>query len=432
MSQERNIFVFDTNKCVACHACVLACNFENNLPPNNNWRMVHANSGTDQPDIPALNLSIACNHCETAVCMINCPANAYTRDEASGAILIDDQKCIGCKYCTWACPYDAPKYAAVKGIIHKCTFCVHKLEEEEEWNPACTKLCPTGALSFQRIDADEPIVSDERILPNYDLNPSLKLIERRSLVLLPREVTDALKHNKTDEEVPLIPRKKLSLRKDWSLALFSFMSTLLFVLFVSHQFQVIAIDKWLFIGGLVTAFAFSLFHLGKVFRAYRSFINLARSWLSREVLFFTLFSIAASVSFIYEHILLGWVAVVIGLLLLIAIDMVYHVLGKEHATKLHSAHTILTGLFLSAFLLSLPNLWLMLGALKLVLYASRKYRKWSVHNNWQKGLASLRLDLLLTIPLILWWIEPAHLEQWVLLSFVIGEAIDRAEFYEER
>ena len=59
---------------------------------------------------PVINLSLACNHCESAVCMEGCPASAYSRETLTGAILLDEKKCIGCRYCQWNCPYDAPKF----------------------------------------------------------------------------------------------------------------------------------------------------------------------------------------------------------------------------------------------------------------------------------------------------------------------------------
>ena len=78
--------------------------------------------------------------------MENCPALAYTRDKKTGAVILHAEKCIGCKYCTWACPYDAPKFNPKTRIIEKCTFCNHRILDTLK--PACANLCPTGALDF--------------------------------------------------------------------------------------------------------------------------------------------------------------------------------------------------------------------------------------------------------------------------------------------
>jgi Fe-S-cluster-containing dehydrogenase component len=144
---ERNIFIFDQNKCVGCHACVVACMNENGFQSPDQWRNIHQSQEFHFPSLPLFYLSLACNHCEDAPCLKNCPALAYSRDEKTGAVIHHPEKCIGCKYCTWACPYDAPKFNSKTGIVEKCTFCNHRIEENLK--PACANLCPVGALDFK-------------------------------------------------------------------------------------------------------------------------------------------------------------------------------------------------------------------------------------------------------------------------------------------
>jgi len=145
---KQPIFTFDPNKCVGCGACTVACMNENGFQYFGSWRSVDSSSSF--PELPLFYLSMSCNHCEDAPCMKNCPALAFFRTEKSGAVLVDQDKCIGCKYCTWACPYDAPKFNKNLGVIEKCTFCDHRLEQGIE--PACSQLCPTDALGFEISD----------------------------------------------------------------------------------------------------------------------------------------------------------------------------------------------------------------------------------------------------------------------------------------
>ena len=141
---SRKSFLFDLNKCVGCHACVVACTIENQTLPETVWRDINSFNPSGNPDIPLFHYSLACNHCDDPPCLKNCPALAYSKDFITGAVIHFANKCIGCKYCTWACPYDAPKFNEKTRIIEKCTFCNHRIEEDLK--PACANLCPTGAL----------------------------------------------------------------------------------------------------------------------------------------------------------------------------------------------------------------------------------------------------------------------------------------------
>ena len=160
---ESKGFIFDYSKCVACHACLVACYNENHTQPPISWRQVQAHNKLKVPLSGFINLSIACNHCEDAPCLKACPAKAYHKDSVTGAIIHTADKCIGCTYCTWACPFDAPKYNAGKGVVEKCNFCNDRLKLGAI--PACTNACPTGALSFDNIEiveiADAPGMSNK-------------------------------------------------------------------------------------------------------------------------------------------------------------------------------------------------------------------------------------------------------------------------------
>jgi len=146
-------FYFDANLCIGCKACQVACKDDNDLDIGILWRkVVEVQSGGWIPQGPfwaqnigAYYLSIACNHCEKPICEEVCPAQAITKRD-DGIVLIDQDKCIGCRYCEWACPYAAPQYQADKGKMSKCDFCYQYVDEG--LSPACVAACPMRALDF--------------------------------------------------------------------------------------------------------------------------------------------------------------------------------------------------------------------------------------------------------------------------------------------
>jgi DMSO reductase iron-sulfur subunit len=138
-------FILDLGRCVGCGACVLACRLENQLPENVTWRRVLPFNLERYPGGPAYHFSLACNHCDHPACQLACPAGAYQK-RANGIVLIDQNKCIGCRYCEMACPFGAPSYDADEGVMTKCHLCVDRINIE--LSPACMDACPTEALSL--------------------------------------------------------------------------------------------------------------------------------------------------------------------------------------------------------------------------------------------------------------------------------------------
>lgn len=140
----------DQKLCVTCNACVLACKNENAAPEGEArcWTVQ-----VEKGEFPLLSLetrSERCNHCENAPCVSACPTAASHYD-IGGIVVVDPEKCIGCKVCTLACPYEV-RYLHPDGYIDKCTFCVHRVKEGKD--PACVTVCPTKALTFG--DLDDP------------------------------------------------------------------------------------------------------------------------------------------------------------------------------------------------------------------------------------------------------------------------------------
>ncbi len=164
-------FIFNHNRCVACGACSAACMIENRwtLQP----RMIYTYNSEAVPSLPVINLSLACNHCKKALCMEGCPATAFHRDAETGAIVIDDSECIGCRYCQWNCPYDAPKYVFPEQVIGKCHLCHQRLREELD-----ASLC--NCLSYRSTKVRKTEWTRMFLLtitwfPDKNLEPSLLL-----------------------------------------------------------------------------------------------------------------------------------------------------------------------------------------------------------------------------------------------------------------
>jgi len=170
-------FIFDINKCTGCAACRLACVIENDLYSGTPWREVHTFNPVHIGGIPVFHHSLACNHCVDPPCLINCPALAYTKNPITGAVRVNVEACIGCKYCVVACPYGARFLNPETLVADKCTFCYHRIIQGLK--PACVEACPTGARSFgDLLDPDDPV--RQRLL-----DESLKVI-RPSLGTKPR------------------------------------------------------------------------------------------------------------------------------------------------------------------------------------------------------------------------------------------------------
>jgi len=146
-------FYVDLRSCVGCKACQIACKDKNDLGPDRVYRRVVEVTGGDwiqQGDAWTTNafayyLPTACMHCEEAPCVKACPTTAmYKRED--GVVLVDQSKCIGCRYCEYACPFDVPTFGwdGALGVISKCDYCQDRLAEGEK--TACASACPTGAL----------------------------------------------------------------------------------------------------------------------------------------------------------------------------------------------------------------------------------------------------------------------------------------------
>jgi molybdopterin-containing oxidoreductase family iron-sulfur binding subunit len=197
--------VIDLDKCTACQACTIACQAENNVPfagpheaalsRSKHWHdvIVEVKEESRYPDLHVRFIPRPCMHCEDPPCVKVCPVGATYVDE-EGIVRMNYQRCIGCRYCTTACPYSiryynwyAPQYPAgydvhlnprvpvrPVGVVEKCSFCIHRLEEAKQKAAdqgrelsdaelvlltACNQACPASARYFGDLDDPESTVS---------------------------------------------------------------------------------------------------------------------------------------------------------------------------------------------------------------------------------------------------------------------------------
>ena len=137
--------LINTKKCVGCYACRMACQMINKLEPEEAFISYKEIEQGTYPSVYAETVPVQCMHCENAPCQQVCPTHAtYTTE--SGVVLVDEEKCIGCKYCMAACPYGARIVQEKTGVVEKCRFC---WDGEKPGNPpACVGTCISGARIF--------------------------------------------------------------------------------------------------------------------------------------------------------------------------------------------------------------------------------------------------------------------------------------------
>lgn len=142
----------DLTKCIGCGACVSACKEINDLPAEDGAKKLSATTWTTIETKRGVNIRRQCFHCLEPTCVSVCPVGALEKTK-EGPVIYHEDRCIGCRYCLLACPFEIPKYEWDKVLprVQKCIMCYDKRVSKGE-QPACTSVCPTGATVFGRRD----------------------------------------------------------------------------------------------------------------------------------------------------------------------------------------------------------------------------------------------------------------------------------------
>lgn len=420
-------FLFDPNRCTGCAACSLACATENALGWGASWRQIVSFNPERRPGLPSFHVSLACNHCDDAPCVAHCPTGAMHRDPVTGAVLVDEARCIGCRYCGWVCPYEAPRFDAARRVVAKCTLCHHRLKVGE--TPACVEACPTDALEYG------PLRGESRIpgFPEAPVGPRIRFAPLRrgasppdSTWSLPAEALAA--YCPTDAETPrrerpggLIP-VALTFRGEWPLWAFtSGLAGLVGWIGAAHGGVPAPLVAFLAIAASLVAL--STLHLGRPLLAWRATARLRTSALSREVAGVAAFLGTATLWLASGGAALGGAAAALGLLTLVAVDRVYNPVRCDRGFD--SADTLLTGPLVAAALVRSPWGFGTLAALKLL--AAGVGRR---HRPARASHLALRTAALAG-PLALWALAPRSWDAGVLVFIAVAELADRARFYRE-
>ena len=140
---------FDSDRCVQCHACEVACKSWNGLELGICWRRVKDLWTGQFPIVTNKTISFSCLHCGKPACVEVCPAKAISKRPEDGIVVVDQTKCTGCRSCSAACPFHVPQYGRT-GRMQKCNFCIPRLEQGKQ--PSCVATCPGEALKCGPLD----------------------------------------------------------------------------------------------------------------------------------------------------------------------------------------------------------------------------------------------------------------------------------------
>jgi Fe-S-cluster-containing dehydrogenase component len=135
----------DVRRCVNCQACLVACKAENEVPAGRSRNWVREQEAGAYPTVVVRIAPGQCMQCAEPPCVRLCPTGA-SFISPEGIVLVNVDDCIGCRYCSTSCPYDARYFDEESGTVDKCTFCAHRVEKGLE--PACVVTCPARARTF--------------------------------------------------------------------------------------------------------------------------------------------------------------------------------------------------------------------------------------------------------------------------------------------
>lgn len=287
---EQYAFAVNLDICTGCKACVSACHSLNGLDDDEIWRNIGLIHGGTVEEPYQQIVTTACHHCVDPACLNGCPVKAYEKDAGTGIVRHLDDQCIGCQYCVLKCPYDVPKYSKKRGIVRKCDMCQGRLGAGEA--PACVQACPSGAITIRIVETVSVVLSThsgDQLLPGtFDssyTHPTTSYTTNRKIPQNARPGDSdalALEH----AHWPLI----------WMLVLTQIAAGIVLggtaLLFgnpsLFHFAQVpLAVAAFAILN---LGLAVSVLHLGRPLGAWRAFLGLRTSWMSREIFAFAIFA----------------------------------------------------------------------------------------------------------------------------------------------
>jgi len=266
-------FEVDLDRCSSCKACVVACHSLNGLDESESWRTV----GTLVGEKAVTTVTSSCHHCVDPGCANGCPTLAYEKDALTGIVKHLDDQCMGCQYCMWTCPYDAPKWNDRLGIVRKCDLCQDRLKAGEA--PACVQSCPSQAIRVVLVDKSslQADPSKGTVLPGIVgpewTNPTTVYKGELAEGLVSADVSGL------EPEHAHTPLAVLLVLTQWSAGV-ALLETVRRAFGWTENVFAFPIAAALLLGGLVLGSS----HLGRPLKAWKAFLGWRRSWFSREVL----------------------------------------------------------------------------------------------------------------------------------------------------
>jgi len=403
--RQQYAFEVDLDKCSGCKACVTACHSLNGLDEGEVWRSVGALHGVMDGEAYQRNVTTACHHCVDPGCLNGCPVLAYEKDPITGIVKHLDDQCIGCSYCILKCPYDVPKYSEKRGIVRKCDMCSSRLASGEA--PACVQACPNEAIRITLVDCEEVSrafaeSNENRFLPD---SPNPNFTRPTTQYRSAEPLHSNLRGADHAEIKPALAHPSLVfflVLTQMSVGGFT-LATLLGQSNRTNATISLA-------AGLLGLFI-SVSHLGKPLKAWRAFLGLRTSWLSREIVAFGVFAplaILFTVSFWLPGLALlrlqQLMAVGVSLTGMIGVFcsiMVYHDTRRKFWRWPATTEKFLgTTILLGAALFNLPALIAITAGLKFTFELSYSARFWSAAACRRFGLAARSPELARTAQLL--------------------------------
>lgn len=185
-------FYIDQSRCTGCKACTVSCKDKNDLEVGMSFRRVYHfeeggynNIGASiYPSLKAFYFSISCNHCTSPACLPSCPTGSIIKRKEDGIVVVDQEKCVGSRFCIEACPYGAPQFNKKLFKMSKCDSCLDLREKGEQ--PVCVTTCIQRAIEFGPIDELRKkygSVSQVKGMPRPMTKPNLVIMPHRDAKL---------------------------------------------------------------------------------------------------------------------------------------------------------------------------------------------------------------------------------------------------------